>query len=197
MIRILCTFIIAMLAVSGCASTDPTKFYLLSPETNPAPVAAVPDRTTLRVVVAPVRFPEYLSRSQIVTRVSENELELGWYDRWAEALDRNFSQVLAENIGQLLNCRCASIHTPRSPSGVTHRVEVDIVRMDGELGQKAFLDVWWSIYSGEKKLLLSRRSSLTQPIKGQGYDAFVRAQSKLLFTLSREIATAIAGMSRE
>jgi uncharacterized lipoprotein YmbA len=189
--KILSILVVVMLAFSGCASTEPTRFYLLSPEANPAPIAGVAEQTNITIVIGAIRLPEYLKRSQIVTRLSENEL-----DRWAEPLERNFTQVLTQNIEQLLHCRCTSALATKLPPGITHRIEVDVVRMDGILGQKASLEAWWSIYTPEKKILLTRRSSITQPVKGRGYEAFVQAQSKALFDFSREIATAIGELGK-
>lgn len=198
MTRILTTLLLVILAFSGCAGTEPARFYLLSPGVNPGFAGGVTEQTDFIVMVGVIRLPEYLNRSQIVTRLSENELELGWSDRWAEPLERNFSQVLAQNLEQLVHCRFVSVLAPTKPLlGITHRIEVDVVRMDGVLGQKACLDAWWSIHTPEKKTLLTRKSSLVQPVKGYGYEAFVQAQSRALFDLSREIATAISELAKE
>jgi uncharacterized protein len=196
MTKILPILVVVMLTFSGCASTEPTRFYLLTPEANPAPRAEVAEQTNIAIVIGAIRLPEYLNRSQIVTRLSENELELGWSDRWAEPLERNFTQVLAQNIEQLLHCRCVSAPATKLPLGGARRIEVDVFRMDGALGQKAFLDVWWSISTPDKKILFARRSSFEQPVKGPGYEAFVQAQSQVLLAFSREIATAIAGLGK-
>jgi uncharacterized lipoprotein YmbA len=195
MIKILSILLFVVFAFSGCAGNEPNRFYLLTPATGPAIVADAPEQNSLNIVIGPIRLPDYLNRTQIVTRVSDNELELGWSDRWAEPLDRNFSRTLAQNLEQLLRCRCSSALASRLPPGTTHRIEADVVRMDGVLGQKAFLDVWWSIYTPEKKILLARKSSFVQPVKGRGYEALVQAESENLFAFSREIAIAIAEMT--
>ncbi|HAR95695.1 MAG TPA: hypothetical protein DCR97_07005 [Deltaproteobacteria bacterium] len=188
---ILATLALVTVALSGCATTEPTRFYLLSAGANPALEANSPKKSDLTVVIDPIRLPEYLNRSQIVTRVSDNELQLGQQDRWAESLERTFTRILAQNLEGLLFCRCVSALAPRLPPGITHRVEVDVIRMDGILGQKVFLDIRWSVSTPEKKLLLSRKSSFVELVKGSGYEAFVRAQSAALFDFSREVAKAI------
>lgn len=195
MMKALSILVVFVLVLSGCAGTEATRFYLLSPESKPPAVTGDMEKASVTIAVGSVRFPEYLNRPQIVTRLSENELEFGWSDRWAEPLERTFSRVLAQNIEQLLHSRCSSVPAPRSSRGVTYRIEVDVVRMDGILGEKACLDVWWSIGSPERKPFLTRRSSFAQPVRGRGYEAFVQAQSWALFDLSREIAIAIAGLT--
>jgi uncharacterized protein len=194
--KALATLLLAMVVLSGCAGTEPTRFYLLTPKANPVPVTGTVKENGLTIVIGAVRLPEYLNRSQIVTRVSDNEVELGWQDRWAEPLERNFTRALAQNLEQLLFCRCPSALTAKSPPGITHRVEADVMKMDGILGQKAYLEVRWSVYDPDKRLLLSRRSSLVHPVNGTGYEAFVRAQSAALFDFSREVATAIVELQR-
>jgi uncharacterized protein len=197
MTKLFATALLALLALSGCAGVEPTRFYLLTPEAKPARAIGDLKESNVAVVVGPIRLPEYLKRSQIVTRFSDNELELGWHDRWAEPLDRNFSRILGQNIEQLLSCRCVSSPAPKLPPGITYRVEIDVAGMDGVLGQRAILDVYWSVYTPEKKLLLTRKSSFVQPIKERGYGPFVQAQSKVLFDFSLEIATAIAMLQKE
>ena len=194
--KALIKLVLAMAVLSGCAGTEPTRFYLLTPEANPVPVAGNIKENGLTIIIGAVRLPEYLNRSQIVTRVSDNEVELGWQDRWAEPLERNFTRALTQNLEQLLFCRCASALTPKLPPGITHWVETDVIRMDGVLGQKAFLEVRWSVYSPGKKLLLSRKSRFVQSVKGRGYEAFIQAQSAALFDFSREVATAIVELQR-
>lgn len=194
--KALATLLLAIVALSGCAGTEPTRFYLLTPETSPVPVAGTIKENGLIILIGAIRLPEYLNRSQIVTRVSDNEIELGWQDRWAEPLERNFTRIFAQNLEQLLFCRCPSALTAKSAPGITHRVEADVMRMDGILGQKAFLEVRWSVYDPDKRLLVSRRSSLVHPVNGTGYEAFVRAQSAALFDFSREVATAIVGLQK-
>jgi hypothetical protein len=194
--KALATLLLAIAALSGCAGTESTRFYLLTPEANPVPVAGTVKGNGLAITIGPIRLPEYLNRSQIVTRVSDNEVELGWQDRWAEPLERNVTRALARNLEQLLFCRCLSAVTSKSAPGATYRVEADVTRMDGILGQKVFLEVWWSVYDPDKRLLLSRRSCLDRPVKGAGYEAFVQAQSAALFNFSREVATAIVELQK-
>lgn len=196
MIKILSALVFVVFTFSGCAGNEPKRFYLLTPGASPAPMAGETKQNNLVIVIGAIRLPDYLNRSQIVTRVSDNELQLGWFDRWAEPLERNFSRILTQNIEQLLHCRCTSVLGPKLPPGITYRIEVDVVRMDGILGQKAFLDVWWSISTADKKTVLTRKSSFVQPVSGRGYEALVQAESRTILDFSREIATAIAELTK-
>src|SRR5919109_1073251 len=90
------------LLIGGCAS-QPSRFYLLSapPSAEPVPLGTSGGQGAT-IGVGPVTLPRYLDRPQIVTQTSPYELKLAEFDRWAEALDINFSRVLAENLSLLL-----------------------------------------------------------------------------------------------
>jgi uncharacterized lipoprotein YmbA len=57
------------------------------------------------------------------------------------------------------------------------------------LGQYAQLDITWTITGREARdVLLVRKSLIREPVQGADYDAFVAAKSRVLATLSRQIA---------
>ena len=75
---------------------------------------------------------------------------------------------------------------------IDYQVVMDIVRCDGRLGDAAYLEARWSIFTGtEKKLLKMHRSSIREPVTGADYGAVVAAQSRAVAQLSQEIAEAI------
>src|ERR1700719_1481390 len=96
----------AFLAFSACMvsaacsplapQADHSKFFILSPiPDGTAPAATSMSATqSLTIGIGPIDFPDYLRRLQVVTRTSENELDLSAEKRWGEPLDRNFARVL-------------------------------------------------------------------------------------------------------
>ena len=89
-----------VVCLSACAGKSASsKFYVLSP--LPQSKLSAAEGTTIGVF--PVAMPDYLDRPQIVTRVSENEIKLDEFSRWAEPLKENFYSVLVENLSTLLN----------------------------------------------------------------------------------------------
>jgi uncharacterized lipoprotein YmbA len=75
---------------------------------------------------------------------------------------------------------------------------MEVLRMDGSLGGNVSLEAWWMVSSGDgKKILASKRSTLTEAVGGQDYRSLVGAQSRALGTLSREIAEAVKTLSKE
>ena len=87
----------------ACSSTPATQFYKLNslPSGQQENPAALPV-DDIAIGVGPVDLPEFLDRPQIVTRKSQNQLEISEFHRWAASLPRDFSRVLAKNISTLL-----------------------------------------------------------------------------------------------
>ncbi|MGH7913651.1 MAG: PqiC family protein, partial [Candidatus Binataceae bacterium] len=96
------------LAAGGCFSPrpDPSKFFVLTPIGSAAANSIAPTGLTasssLTIGIGPIKLPGYLDRDEVVTRVSPNRLELSNMDRWAEPLDNNFKQVIAQDLTQSL-----------------------------------------------------------------------------------------------
>jgi hypothetical protein len=183
--------------LTGCASTNPAKFYLLSPLPEGSTVKSSAADACVSLGVGPVKLPEYLNRPQIVTRASTNELIFGQFDRWAEPLSDTFSRVLAENLTRLLCTKSVVLYPWKPSTQMDYRVEAEVIRMDGALGKEASLEVWWSIGGGgEKKVLISRQSKFREPVAANDYEALVQAQSRLLASFSREIVEAMGKLTK-
>ena len=77
------------------------------------------------------------------------------------------------------------------------RVLVDIQRFESTPGQMAAIDALCTIQRPSKEGSVSKtwRSSVQQPMAGQGYDALVSAHSRALAAISSEIAEAIRSFS--
>ncbi len=81
---------------------------------------------------------------------------------------------------------------------VTYQVLVDVYRLDGVLGEKAWLDAQWSVQSKkDKNVLMLKRATFVEPAGGPSYEALVAAQSRALGNLSREIASALRSLMRD
>lgn len=178
---------------AGTAGTPPTKFYLLNPLPGPEKTANLGSERCISIGIGPVKIPDYLDRPEVVTRMSPNELRVDEFRKWGEPLEGNVSRVLAETLSSLLCLKTVAIFPWRGPIPIDYRIYVEVIRMDGALGESAFLDVTWAIVDGvdKKKLLFVKRSKYKEPVRGQDYEAFVSAQSRNLQGLSRDIAEAI------
>ena len=195
-LMILCVLLVSL---GGCAGTPPSKFYMLEPISHGSvPPGTVTLDRAVSIGLGPVTLPDYLDRSQIVTRTDQNTVQLAEFDRWAEPLSSNISRTLAENLVLLLQNDSIVQYPWPGSIDVTYQVLVDVYRFDGILGEKALLEVQWSILGKKgKRVLQLKRSTFVEPAGGTTFGALVAAQSRPVENLSREIASALQSLTRE
>lgn len=197
------TAVILMFSLSilgGCLPkpSAPTKLYILSPLASPGvEMHNEADTIFMTIGVGPVHLPEYLDRPEIVTRINPNEIKLAELDIWAEPLQVNFTRVLVENISKLLSTEPVAIFPWRASPEIDFQIDIEVVRLDGDIAGKAFLIAQWSILkSSNKSILFSKKSQYTESVGGTGYSALVAAQSRMIGAFSHDIAEAIKSLHR-
>jgi uncharacterized protein len=186
-------FLLLVLLV-GCASSPPSKFYLLSPVSNGNSKSQhSADAECVSIGIGYVRLPEYVNRPQIVTRTSQSELSRSQFDLWAEPLQDTFSRVIAENLTRLLCTKRVYLPWMRSIKA-DYLAGAEVIEMNGNLGTTAFLQVEWSIWEGAGgKELVQRRSTYNEPVPDRSYCGLVQTYSNMIGHLSRDIAEAVEG----
>lgn len=188
---------IAILLLSACGKTAPTHFYILHPMSDAGKTSPVAMNDNISIALSPVKMPEHLNRSQIVTRQSRHQVKVDEFNRWAEPLDSSFTLILAENLSILLDTDKISVLNRLKHTPFDYQISVTVIRFDGQMGGDATLICRWSLYGGKEKTPLTiQRSSITQPIKGDGYQDLVSTLSRILADLSREIADRISASER-
>jgi uncharacterized lipoprotein YmbA len=184
--------------LAGCSSTPPVRFYNLNSlpsgqQENPAAILG----EDIAIGVGPVELPEFLDRPQIVTRKSQNQLEIAEFHRWAASFPRNFSRVLAKDISTLLPTDRVAVYPWEDTFSPTYQVKLDVEQFDGQLGEQVFLRVIWSLVGEEgKKELVVRKTLIEEPVLTNDYEGLVAAQSNALATLSREIVEEIRRLGK-
>jgi uncharacterized protein len=190
---ILIVFGLSLLMLGGCASTPPSRFYTLNPLLNKEKPAETQTLTGSRTIgLGPIRFPDYLDRRAIVTRTGNNTIQIAEFHLWAGTLKDDFTRVLLENLYLLLGNDKIILYPygPAIPPSL--RVMMNVIRFDGNLGEKVVLEAGWIILEGsEKKEGISQMSRIIEPVGGDDYAALVAAESRALERLSREIAKAL------
>lgn len=183
------------LTVAGCigGQSAPTQFYMLDPVTlemtSPPPVAG---KTAVHIVLDPVEVPAYLNRPQIVTHLDRAEYQLDEFNRWMEPLGDTLTRVIAENLSEMLATDGIDILSMSRPVETQYTVTVQILRMDGKLGQRMVLVARWSMFNlSDNALLLTRRSVFTETVADTTYQSFLQAQNQMIESLSRAIADGI------
>jgi uncharacterized lipoprotein YmbA len=188
-------FIIAAMALAlaaGCSSVPSTRFYVVTPLAGPAAATAARSPS---VVVAAVRLPEYLERPQLVTRSSDNRLQLEEFHQWGGNLAKDLTRVMAENLSALLGSDAvvAAPHTMRARPDF--RVEIEVLRFERAADGRVHLTAKWSLQRGADGTLLTSPTftQASEPLPAAtSIDLTVAAMSGVYGELSRAIAQAIA-----
>ena len=186
-------FLLLVFFLTACSSTPPVAYYTLNtlPEMQQEIPAAVMD-DTLAIGVGPVEFPKFLDRPQIVTRKSQNQIEVSEFHRWAGSFPGDFSRVLAKNIAILLPTDRVAVYPWGEQFSPTYQVKLEVEQFDGQLGEGVVLDVTWMVtdQEGTNKLVV-RKSRIEEAASDKTYEALVEAKSNGLATLSRTIVEEI------
>ena len=186
-----------MLSLSACTGTSkPSQFYLMDPM-DPEAVAdlaaTVPPQ--IRIGVGPVSIREHLKRPQIVFRTAGSEIKVAEFHRWAESLEENIVQVLAENLMLLLDSEDVYIYPWSNRLKVDYQIGLNIYRFDVHKGQSAELNVRWTIFEvGDKSVVSNRRTAFTKTLKSDTYEDIVNAYSRILEDFSRQLAEDIIAL---
>jgi len=184
------------LLLAGCfgGQSPPTNFYMLSPlspaQTGTSPAAA---EARIRIGLEKVVVPEYLNRNEIVLNLDDTVYQLAEFNQWAEPMGTNLTRVIAENLSNLLRDDSIDlILASESSIPLDYRLEIDVIRLDGNLGDKVTLIAQWALLETEEgDLKTMRRSEYQEPAADPTVKALVLANSRTVEKLSRDMAAAI------
>lgn len=108
----------ALASLTGClspgSSPDVRYFRLTAPVTEPS---AEPSGSSPSLVVGPMEVSPYLRRPQIAERQGVNEIVYREFERWAEPLERNVTEVVAQILSQRRGTPSIQAFSPGQSSG--------------------------------------------------------------------------------
>jgi uncharacterized lipoprotein YmbA len=181
--------IVAVVAAAGCLSPreDTSAFFLLSP--TPSRISAV---TPIEVAVGlgPIELPAYLDRSQIVVRLSDNQVALSDADRWAEPLAANLQRTLEENLASLLPGATFVDYPWHAAEAPDHAVAITFRRFEADTAGAVVLEGTWEVTTAGTPAE-ARATRIEETATAPGSEAAVAAQSRALTRLAEEIAAAV------
>jgi uncharacterized lipoprotein YmbA len=137
--------------------------------------------------------PGYLNRTQIVTRGANDVVEISTYHRWAEPLESGIAQVLADDLAMQIGTERIAVFPWRGriAQALDYQVVVVVLRFEGAPGHRVTLDARWRLVGRDGQELALKRSTIDEPVAGDGYQSLVLAMNRVLGTLAREIAAEI------
>jgi len=183
--------------LTACGSSPKTEFYVLSADHESMVQAANTD-TGPAVGVWTVKLPDYMERSEIVTRNNEFEITLGDFSWWAGNLDENMTRLIATELSQGLKSNRIVVSPWDSYRKIDYQTLVRVQRFDGVLGGEVVLRGVWSLLDSAGRNEL-KREAFEFKAKAAGspapvaasYQALVAALSELTVRLADQMAKGI------
>ncbi len=168
---------------------DPSRFYVLSAMADQEAESRIGDAY---IGVGPIDVPVYLDRPQLVTRISENKIDLREYHRWAEPLNEAIIRVLTENMTRTLGTETIVGFPWYTPTILHGSVSVVIERFETDSAGIAHLRARWVLRQGAAGDIYTSGETVAyeQPAGPDTRDE-VQALSALLARLAEELADAI------
>ncbi len=177
-------WITALALLSGCGSSN---FYQLHPK-SVQNTGTRAHKSTAIIGIAEVEVADYLTKSEVVTRMSAGRIHVHEKDVWAGSLSKNIQSVLQQNLSSLLPSRTFLSSPWEEPINDRYRIYVTIDRFDGYENGKVILQGRWSLVNKEENTVAYSESINYTSQGGKTVDEIVETQSRLLDRLSRRIA---------
>jgi uncharacterized lipoprotein YmbA len=179
-----------LLGLSGCASSPPTRLYVL-PSMTGAETASPAAPRDLTIGVGPVTLSPYLDRLPIVTRASRARLVLGEFDQWAASLQDLVTRALAENLSHLIPTERVVLHPWSRTVELDYQVTVDVMQFDAGPSGEVVLAARWRLLNAKEQALVMRQARFTAAAGRRDYEATIIAMGHTLDALSQDMAAAL------
>ena len=184
----LCAFV--SLLVGACGSSPPVRYFALSPMDS---VQQQDPDDAVTLGVGPLRLPEYLNRSQIVTRGGGSELEVDEFSRWAEPLTQALHRVVSTDVDNMMNGVMviafpweAVVHNE-----VDYRLLGEVTRFDADRSGRVVLDIQWGITAttGQAAVVIRRTQYETRAARPDDPAIVTSAMNDALAMFSRDVVS--------
>ena len=188
--------LLASLVLTGCA-TEPSSFYTLSSTLPAAERSTSLADKGLAVGIGPVRFPAFLDRPQVVSRIGANRLLVDEFHRWGGSLDDDFPRVLGENLAQLLGTSRILIEPAEVRFALDFRVVANVLSFEGTPEGDAVFKVRWGVLNPDlDQALVVRENTYRSRAENASPEAMVAALSETLSAFSRDLADQLRRLPR-
>ncbi|HXR34830.1 MAG TPA: PqiC family protein [Candidatus Binataceae bacterium] len=190
--------------LAGCSTLlapipDKSRFFMLTPITpgESGSPAAQSAPSSLILGLGPIKFPAYLDRTEVVTQVEPNRMEVSETNHWAEPLKNNFTTVLGENLSTLLGTP-QIVHFPwYSTTHMDYQLATEVQRFDSDAQGNARLIAQWTIEDPTTKKILDRGESNLTASGASDAEQSALQLSRVLADFSRQLATAIGQVNAQ
>ncbi len=189
MTRALTTFslVFCVLFLTACGTSPPVRYYSLQADDHPAYDAKA---DAVVVGLGPLRVPDYLKRSRMVTRGVGAEMTVHEYARWVEPVDKAMHRVLAADVDGRVDGAVVLAYPFLEPVRLDYLVIGQVERFDSDAAGQVVLQVQWAIVDAAHKAAQPpRRERYAGQASGGGdLEAMARAMSEVLSRFGDDIA---------
>ena len=183
-----------LLMLAACSSSPPVRYYSL----NPIDTDYQQDGDDAVLLgLGPLRMPDYLNRSQLVTRDAGTEMQIDDYSRWSEPLTLSMLRILSADVDNLLD-NVVVVMFPYDSlirDQIGYRLIGDVNRFDADQSGRVVLEAQWAIVTTDEKAVVPVRrirytaqATTTDSGLVTDPDAVVAAMNEALSQFSRDIA---------
>ena len=182
--------VLCVVLAGGCASPA-SHFYTLSAGASPAATTS-----NLSVAIGPVSVPAVVDRPEIVVSTGPNQVRLEEFNRWAAPLQNSIARVVAENLVAMLGTPRVTLSSQTLSAGADYRAVIEVQGFDSAPGEAATLDAVWTVSRTKDGQAQTGRTTVREPVQGNGYDALAAAHSRALARLSQDIASGVRALGK-
>ena len=186
-----------LLVLSACGSSPAVRYYSLNP--IDMDYQQDPDDAVM-LGIGPLSIPDYLNRSQIVTRDVDAQMRVDDFSRWTEPLADSMHRIISTDVDNLLH----GVVVVRYPydavvrSHLDYRLVGDVNRFDADSSGLVVLEIQWAIVDTEANLLVPARRNRyqAQMVTSGDFGAMVAAMNDVLSQFSRDVADRLKAASQ-
>lgn len=162
-------------------------YYLLAPQ------GAAPSGGSIGLGVGPVSLAPYLTeRPNLIFKSSAHKLEFSDEHVWAGDLEKDFTRVLGIELGRQMSTGRIRNYPWDREGELDYQVTINVVRFHGTENGEAVLEANWRIYAlPEGRLVTDRNTTLTEPLRVDGFEELAASQSRLVSGLAAGIAKSL------
>jgi hypothetical protein len=185
---------IAWLASIGAACTSaPIRYYTLIP---PPDKRLQDAEVALAIDVRITHIPPELKRSELMVRTGPTETTLLENERWASPMTDDIKEAVRLELRRQLGGM-----TGWPPSFTKLAIDIDVQRLEAELGRYALFEASWSAsLSGTARpsgsAQLTQRTFRTDEAIHSGYAAMVEGYQREIAALADDIVAVVASAAR-
>ena len=181
---------LASLLLTACGSSPPVRYFSLSPS-----VSGISQESgdAEALGLGPIRIPDYLNRSQIVTRDSGQEVRVDEFSRWAEPLSTAIHRIVSADVDNSVDGLVVVAFPWESAvrGTVDYRLLGEITRFHADRSGGVILDVQWGVVDVESGERIVRPHRTRYEARAGAPDdpaSIASAMNEALAAFSRDIA---------